>query len=517
MKKTLSLLLALLLLLPAAACGEEKAAPKQLINAEGLVYIVAENGSAEIVGYTGKKEKLVIPETLEGHPVTVIAQNAFNSAGFAEVTVPGGIRQIRNSAFAACNNLTTVRLAEGLEILGSGAFQSCGKLKSINLPDTLKYIDDRIFSDCRELASVTISSGHPLLEVVDGVLFDRQEKRLIWYPATKKDETYAVPEGTRIIGAESFHLPPVTAVTLPDSVEQIRMSAFSNCPYLEKINIPAKVTELDGVFPGYGKITDIEVSPDNQVFCTRDGVLFDRGKDKLVLFPSGRGDEHYEIPEGTLAIESGAFIRAKLTEIVIPGSVREIGADAFFCCEQLASVTISEGVEKFGNRTFWYCNGLKEIRLPRSLAKVGENPFRECENLRRIIVDEDHPAFAVMDDALVSLEDMQLVWYPMSAERKKYTVPKGVRIIGSGAFYNCGQLTEIILPEGVEQLKGYVFSGCINLKQIVLPKSLTEISRGSFFSGKARTDLIPVTYNVVKGSYADDFCKAYKLKIKYHK
>ena len=116
MKKTLSLLLALLLLLSAAACGEGKAAPKQLTNAEGLVYIVAENGSAEIVGYTGKKEKLVIPETLEGHPVTVIAQNAFNSAGFAEVTVPGGIRQIRNGAFAACNNLTTVRLAEGLEI-----------------------------------------------------------------------------------------------------------------------------------------------------------------------------------------------------------------------------------------------------------------------------------------------------------------------------------------------------------------------------------------------------------------
>ena len=80
-KRFLSLFLMLFILLPAAACGEEKAAPKQLTNAEGFVYTLTGNGSAQITGYTGKKEKLEIPDTLDGHPVTAIVERAFFHAG----------------------------------------------------------------------------------------------------------------------------------------------------------------------------------------------------------------------------------------------------------------------------------------------------------------------------------------------------------------------------------------------------------------------------------------------------
>lgn len=516
-KRFLSLFLMLFILLPAAACGEEKAAPKQLTNAEGFVYTLTGNGSAQITGYTGKKEKLEIPDTLDGHPVTAIVERAFFHAGITGVTVPEGVRSVGSGAFEHCYSLKTVRLPEGLEFLGSDVFHSCTHLTTVNFPDSLKFVGDSIFSDCREIASITLSPDHPLLELADGVLFNRQAKRLLWYDPAKKDETYAIPEGTLSIGSQAFFGATPTAITVPDSVEEIARYAFSSCLNLKKINIPAKVTELNAVFPGRGTLVDIQVSPDNPVFYIQDGVLFDREKKALVIYPGGREDERYEIPDGTLAIASEAFMRAKLSEIVIPGSVKVIGSNTFLFCDRLTSITIPEGVEEIKGLAFQSCAGLKEIRLPRSLVKVGENPIRQCVNLRKIIVSEGHPALAVMDDALVSLEDMRLIWYPPAADRKKYTVPQGIRIIDCYAFAFNDQLTEITLPEGVEELRENVFDYCSNLKRVVLPKSLKEINRTAFHSGKSRKDMTPITYAVVKGSYAENFCKSYNLKIQYHK
>ena len=100
LKKTMILLLALLVLLPAAAVGED-AEPRQLTNVEGFVYTLNADGTAEIAGYTGESQKLVIPGTVDGHPVTsisrelaeqILAVGHFPKA-FAE------IRQFRESAF----------------------------------------------------------------------------------------------------------------------------------------------------------------------------------------------------------------------------------------------------------------------------------------------------------------------------------------------------------------------------------------------------------------------------------
>ena len=514
LKKALSILLALLLVLIPAIVGGEEKEPQQLTNAEGFVYVLADDGTAEIVDYIGMSENLIIPETLDGHLVTIIRQKAFSSASFNEVTVADSIRIIGPSAFEHCTNLTTARLPEGLEVMWDNVFWHCGKLVSVNLPDTLKQFGDAVFSGCEALDSVTMTAVHPLLELVDGVLFSRENRRLLWYPMQKKDQTYSVPEGTLSIGKYAFFNSALTSVSIPDSVEEILMGAFTRSFSLQRFNIPPKVTELESVLAECRSLTDIKVSPDNPVFYDIDGVLFHREDQKLVLYPAGRKEEHYQIPEGTLIIGSDAFDNAALTEIIIPGFVKKIEYNAFLF-SKLKSVTISEGVEEFGNCPFQHCYKLTEIRLPRSLVKLGINPFIYCNALSTVIVDEDHPALAIMNDALVCVEDMRLVWYPQTANTEKYEIPEGVRFIDDDAFEHCTQLTEITLPEGVEMIGFGAFAGCANLRRIVLPASLKEIKNNALSMEYNSQELIPAVYVVLKGSYAENYCQTYGLTIEY--
>ena len=519
LKKTLSLLFALLMIMPIAspaAVGED-AAPQKLTNSDGFVYTVNADGSAEIAGYTGQDQKLVIPESVDGHRVISIGKRAFTGARITEVTVAASVREIRDNAFEHCDKLTAVRLPEGVEIIGEGIFWQCQKLKTVNLPDTLKEIGDEVFFDCKALTAVQLSAGHPLLELADGVLFVRAAKRLIWYPNRKSNKSYAIPEGTAAIGRYAFgFVNSLTAVQIPDSVTEIAYSAFTECKKLQEINIPAQVTELDGVFRSCNSLKQIQVSPENPVFYSLDGVLFRKESQQLVLYPAGRSEKKYVIPEGTLEIGTDSFSTAShLVEVEIPGTVRKIGSCAFDRCSKLKTVRISEGVEELGLCAFEWCSALTEIRLPLSLVKMGPNPFVYCRKLSKVIVDEDHPALAVMDGALICKEDMRLVWYPQTGKAKKYAVPQGVRSIDSYAFEECKQLNEIELPEGIETVGYRAFNSCKNIKRIILPATLKEIDNTAFQKEVTNFVMIPATYVVVKGSYAENFCQAYGLKIEY--
>ena len=61
------------------------------------------NGDITITGYSGSTNELVIPDTINGHPVTSIATNAFNDANyFVMVIVREGVTTIGDSAFEDC-------------------------------------------------------------------------------------------------------------------------------------------------------------------------------------------------------------------------------------------------------------------------------------------------------------------------------------------------------------------------------------------------------------------------------
>lgn len=105
-----------------------------------------------LVKYSGRAKSLTLPTT-----ITKIGEYAFcgglerlrnpyNNVDLQQITIPGNVEEIGQSAFKYCNALKQVNLSSGLYAISTGAFDGCRELSSINLPDTLRYIGDRAFS-----------------------------------------------------------------------------------------------------------------------------------------------------------------------------------------------------------------------------------------------------------------------------------------------------------------------------------------------------------------------------------
>ena len=512
-RKLLSLLLAVLLLCCATAVLADE--PKKLTNTDGFVYIIKDDDSAEIVGYTGQQSQIDIPAAIDGHPVSSLGRTAFSAIStLQELHIPGNVKSIGFRCFEFCDNLKTVSIDEGVEKIELGAFYGCSKLENINIPNSAVLIKSEAFSFCDKLETISLPADHPELELIDGVLFSRSEKKLLWYPYLRKDKVYTVPEGTLCIGEFAISSKYIEKVILPDSLTKLESNALCG-PKLKEFNIPPLVTEI--YIDDIVSMDRITVDEKNEVFESIDGVLFNKATHKLVAYPKALKAKEYSVPEETEIIGSNAFYaNPTLVKIQLPGSVREVESNAFFGAKKLKTVFFSEGLTSLSGIAFQHCGNLTEVNIPYSLTEIDGNPFVGCTKLKELNIPEDHSRFTIMDSTLVDKEKMVLLWYPLASKAKSFRVPEGIKVIGSGAFSGCKSLNEVIIPEGVEKLEWSCFSDARKIKRFVLPASLTEIDKTAFdatFNNKAA--MIDATYVVVRGSYAENFCQSYEMTIEY--
>lgn len=81
---------------------------------------------------------------------------------------------------------------------------------------------------------------------------------------------------------------------------------------------------------------------------------------------------HATIPYGVEKIADGAFRNSGIESILLPSSLKEIGAYAFADCKNLCSITIPESVQYIGNRAFWRCTSLAQIEFLNGDTLLGE-------------------------------------------------------------------------------------------------------------------------------------------------
>jgi len=90
------------------------------------------------------------------------------------------------------------------------------------------------------------------------------------------------------------------------------------------------------------------------------------------------------IGRNVTTIEECAFKNTKITDLVIPGSLKTLGRDCFMECNYLENVIIEEGVKSLGRGTFWGC-GLTTIVWPKSLTNIDHyRAFRFNSNVTHV-------------------------------------------------------------------------------------------------------------------------------------
>lgn len=151
-------------------------------------------------------------------------------------------------------------IGEGCDRIDVNTFWNWKGLRSITLPATFTRFGyqkigsddwvegengiDELFYECPGLEKIEVQEGNPIYATVNGVLFDKQMRKLLRYPQGKGG-AYTIPDGVATIGDGAFegcvHL---SDVTIPESVTVIEDGAFEGCAGLSRVVLPGSIAKV---------------------------------------------------------------------------------------------------------------------------------------------------------------------------------------------------------------------------------------------------------------------------------
>ncbi len=370
---------------------------------------------------------------------------------------------------------------------------------SISIPKNITDVWFGTFYKNHNLENITVDPDSPYLTAIDGVLFSKDMKRLI-YSKRKFDGEYIIPDGVEEIMNFAFSYSNLEKIVIPKSVTTIRYSAFEFCKNLKSAIIPEGVKELDNsAFRFCTALDEFEFLGETEI-RTSFGVLdkkyledvisgegFDvlseayliafiknfKDLDKNInrFIAAARQGERKKVLEylllkkpakkprkGTFEIkplnETEAEIikyKGREEEIVIPEEIDgkkivSIGEEAFKNKDNLIKIVIPEGVTEIKYGAFKNDVCLEEVVLPSTCTVLGKEVFMDCKTLSKI------------------------------------NLPEGIEVLQRKVFYNCFSLKELILPNTLKEIQSEALYDCRNLNSLDLPKSLTTIGRSAFYA-----------------------------------
>lgn len=173
------------------------------------------------------------------------------------------------------------------------------------------------------------------------------------------------------------------------------------------------------------------------------------------------------IPDGVIKIGDGVFREMGITHIKIPESVKTIGKNAFFGCQDLASVIIPRSVTNIEEEAFCECSSLKEITIPSSVKVIGAYSFRDCKGLVEITVEN-------------GVESIGVGAFAGCTALSEVNIPESVTAIGAKTFQGCTSLSCFTVSDSVIEIGGFAFLNCRSLKKLTLGKCVKRIQGCAF-------------------------------------
>lgn len=240
-------------------------------------YTLEDDYTCTITGYNGSAANVTIPSTIYGYKVSEIGYNSFyDNNNIISVTLPNSLKSIGYSAFAK-TNLKKVTIPNSVTEIGHYAFSGCENLSSLTFSNKLESIGDRCFENCTSL----------------------------------------------------------TSVTLPNSVTAIGWSAFDSCSSLKTVSIGSGLKHCETqssswyIFKNCIALESITVSSSNNNYSSANGIMYDKKKTEILVYPRAKKDTSYTVPS---TIKTLYFMSTNnnlyLKTITIPSSVTYIENNA---------------------------------------------------------------------------------------------------------------------------------------------------------------------------------------------
>ena len=427
-------------------------------------------GGQYYVAYSGDETNVVLPTSYNYREVVGVAGQGFaGNTTIESVTLGENYIYIGQGAFSGCSNLKEVNLGNSLQLIDTQAFDLCRGLTEVYLPDTVTAIGPGAFRYCSNLETINWPTS---LQQIQSSAFQSCSKLVI-------DE---FPETLRLIGDDAFQgaLEIAGEIVFPDSLEYLGSSSFSNTK-ITSANIPALVANEFEISPFFAISTleSINVSPENTLYSSIDGVLFDKTGETLIQIPPKYIGENgvYDVPETVTTLDRYCgSILTELKTVNLPSSVKTVN-DYSFYLSNVEHVTFGQDAE---NVTFgWYVfsnSTLKDFVVPYGVTGISNYMFYDANDLATVTMPDSVQSIGEYGFYGTAITDLKLPDYIQILEYNSFArsnihevfIPKSVNIIESGPFNNCANLETVTFEEGIDLIEwsGSMFDDCVNLKTV---------------------------------------------------
>ena len=346
----------------------------------------------------------------------------------------------------------------------------------------------------------------------------------------------------------------MTAVTIPNSVTQIGSYAFYGCSALTSVSIPNSVTQIGSyAFYGCTALTAINVDSKNQDYCSDNGILYNKAKTELVIYPEGKTDSSFTVPNTVTSLCLRNL--PGLTSLNIPNSVTDLtlwslpgltelnisNSATYLTLYDLPGLTVLNITNSVTKLSLSNLSGLTALNIPNSVTDLDltNMPGLTALNIPNSVTDlilttmpgltslnipnsvtylclSDMPETSlpnipnsVTDLKLINMNGITSLNVPNTVKNLELyhctsleTVDLQEGALQSVDFSGCSALTSVNIPDCVTNLFFGAFVGCTSLTRVKLPKGLTEIPSYTFDGCKSLTKIsrLPATVTKIGGN-----------------
>ena len=455
-KRLLALLLAVMMLVPAASAEE------------GLLILPAGLKRIEDQAFYGVYDiaKVIVPEGTES-----IGSEAFAWSSLREITLPASVTFIADDAFEGCWQVAVTApegsyarewaKEQGLPITGVTAAPTSAPTPTPTATQTATPTPTPAVTPTVTPTAAATATPEPDLSdtPVASFRYTLSNGNCIITGFTGSETDIRIPafiENCPVVKVGSYAFynnATIHSVVIPNSVQAVATYAFGHCNSLKSVTLPSSLNTLDDF-----------------------------------AFASCTSLENISIPYGTKTIGIRAFTGCSaLQELSIPGSVTTIELAAFEYCSGLKKVLFSSGVTTIADSMFSHCTNLTAVYIPSSVTTISNNAFASCSSLQKISIPSSvsfigYHAFygcRALDTVVLShgVASLGKAAFGYCTSLEEITIPGSVSSV-EDTFEYCSSLKRVYFADGVQSLNGYLFRSCTALEQIVITGSVTYIDYG---------------------------------------
>lgn len=259
---------------------------------------------------------------------------------------------------------------------------------------------------------------------------------------------------------------------------------------IKEIQIPKNLQKISwNIFDNFKNLESINVSKDNPVFSSIDGILFDKNQEIIIRMPINYKKIDYVIPEKNKIINFNTFKNCKIRSVKLNHNCEEIGYMSFWNCHNLETVYFNDKLNKIGKNTFIGCNNIKEIYTNGTKYNWTNNIL--FENNERLLFYLNNN----LDSIDLNCSEIAAWGFAQNSQIRNICFGKALKRLGPYSFTD-SNIEQLVFSSSVK-IEDCAFWNCNKLKSLIFINDVPPKLARNLFYGIKNKIIIKVPINSI--------------------